>query len=419
MAFLLRWPYEDEYVYVSTAHGALTLNFSGETNVTFDGEGRFVGGWLDNVRYRRALDNRVLAKKRDPARPWRRLFRFLPSDERDEVLRQVYALSKRVLDGVRSGRLDTSSLPPPTYDEVISWLERTTEWTLERLNRERERFLRVYKPVPILPPDQYMAVVLQATEGCSYNKCTFCTFYRDRPFRIKRVSEFAHHIEAVKAFLGRGLYMRRTLFLADANAVIIPQHLLIPLLDQVNSAFPIVQGDTSSTKGWTLQGVFAFISAPDALHKSVQDFREMRERGLRRVYVGLETGHDPLRRFLLKPGTAEDVLDAVHTIKAGGVNVGLIFMVGVGGHLYREAHFRDTVALIQRMPLDEHDIVYASPFVASPEAPYVYDAAEAGITPMNDDEVWQEVQRFRHTLLPWARTRGVRVSYYDIREFVY
>ncbi len=416
MTFLLRWPARESYLYVSTSHGALTLNFAGETNLTFDGEGRFVGAWLDRVRYRRSLDNRVLAKRQDPQRPWRRMFRFLEPEERNAILKRVYTLAGHVYEDWQAGHLDVSSLPPHVHEEVHAWLERVTGWTLERLEAERERFLQVYKPVPILPPDQYMAVVLQATEGCSYNKCTFCTFYRDRPFRIKRPQEFAQHIAAVKAFLGRGLYMRRTVFLADANAVIIPQHLLLPILEKAQRAFPF---DKADKEGGSVRGMYAFISAPDALHKSVQDFVEMRERHLRRVYVGLETGHDSLRQFLLKPGTAQDVLDAVRTIKAGGVNVGLIFMVGVGGHTYREPHFKDTVALIQSMPLDEHDIVYASPFVASPDAPYVYDAAEAGIRPMREDEIWQEIQRFRSALRPWARTRGVKVSYYDIREFVY
>ncbi len=415
MAFLLHWIHEDRFLYISTSHGALTLNFAGETNITFDGEGRFVGAWLDRVRYRRSLDNRVLAKRQDPQRPWRRLFRFLDPEERNAVLARVYDLAGDVYEGWESGHLDVSSLPDQAREEIHAWLERVSTWTLKRLESERERFLQVYKPVPILPPDQYMAVVLQATEGCSYNKCTFCTFYRDRPFRIKRPPEFAQHVAAVKEFLGRGLYMRRTVFLADANAVIIPQRVLLPILEETLRALPVARAG----EGWSLDGIYAFISAPDALHKSADDFRAMHERHLRRVYVGLETGHDPLRRFLLKPGTAADVLDAVRTIKAGGVSVGLIFMVGVGGHTYREFHFRDTVALIQSMPLDAHDIVYASPFVASPDAPYVYDAAEAGIRPMSEDEIWQEIQRFRQALRSWARGRGVKVSYYDIREFVY
>lgn len=416
MAVKWTWRHSEQPVYVSLHRGTLTLNLAGETNLTFDGEGRLVAAWLDQVRYRRSLDNRVLSKRQDPARPWRRIFRFLPPTERDRVLARAYSLAEDVAHGLERGLLDLGETPRAWVETVQDWLARVGRWTLADLAAERERFLRVYKPISILPPDQYLAVVLQATEGCSYNLCTFCTFYRDRPFRIKPLPEFIHHIEAVKAFLGRGLLMRRHIFLADANAVIIAQKLLLPMLEEVSRAFPLCM---ESEDAWCLDGVYAFISAPDALRKSVEDFATMREHGMQRLYVGLETGHDPLRAFLRKPGTAADVLDAVRTMKAGGIRVGVIFMVGVGGIEYREAHFRDTVAVIRQMPLGEGDIVYISPFVPSPDSPYLEDAVEAGLHPMNDEATWVEVQRFRQTLREWARARGVKVSYYDIREFVY
>lgn len=408
-------------VYVSLRGGALTLNLDERINLTFDGEGRLVAAWMDGVRYRRALDNRVLSKRPDPRHPWRRLFRFLPPAERDSVLARAYDLAGDLARDLARGRLDVGNTPEARVEAVAAWLQRVGTWTLSRLAAERARFYRVYKPVPILPPDQYLAVVLQATEGCSYNKCTFCTFYRGVPFRIKDPGAFAAHVDAVKAFLGRGLSMRRHLFLADANAIVVPQRRLLPLMAIACRAFPVrsCDGTGGTNGGWALDGIYAFVSAPDALRKGPEDFRELRARGLVRVYVGLETGHDPLRAFLLKQGTAEDVLAAVRCIRGGGVNVGVIFMVGIGGDRFREPHFRDTVALIRRMPLGPGDIVYLSPFVPSPDAPYVYDAAEAGIRPLSEEEIAREMERFRQALRPWARPRGVRVSQYDIREFVY
>lgn len=421
MAYTWTWQETGEPVYVSTAGGTLTLNLAGREEVSFDGEGRLVHAWLDRVTYRRALDNRVLAKRVRGSRWPRREYWFLETPQRRQVLERAYGLAARVADGLRHGRLDTGETPAPALETIIRWLEDVRGWTWERLEGERSRFYRVYRPVPILPPDQYLAVVLQATEGCSYNRCTFCTFYRGTPFRIKDPATFTAHAEAVKAFLGRGITMRRHLFLADANALVIPQHRLLPLMDIACRLFPVRScgSPAASPDTWTLDGIYAFVSAPDVLRKHVADFRELRRKGLVRVYIGLETGHDPLRAFLLKEGTAADVLEAVRTVKAGGVSVGVIFMVGIGGDRYRERHFRDTVTVIQQMPLGAGDIVYLSPFVPSPEAPYVYDAAEAGIRPLSDAEMAEEMERFRAALRPWARPRGVRVSYYDIREFVY
>jgi len=406
--------------------GSLTLSFAGQANLSFDGEGRLLGAWLDEITYRRALDNRILAKWTKPGGR-DRYRRFLSTAGRKAVLQRAYEMAHQVITALSSGRIFPRGTPEGALENAQQWLHRVESWTWERLETERERFYRIYKPVPILPPDQYMAVVLQATEGCSYNRCTFCTFYRDRPFRIKTPKEFGAHAAAVRAFLGRGLEVRKTIFLADANAVIIHQQALLPILDQVNAQFPVLakgelkgkQDAESDFPSRYLKGIYAFISAPDALRKSPEDFEAMRTRNLRRVYVGLESGHNPLRSFLRKPGTANDVLAAIQTMKAGGMHLGVIFMVGIGGDRFREGHFHDTVELIQRMPLDEQDLIYVSPFVASPAAPYVYDAAEAGIRALDRNELLREEKRFKKALRPWARVHGVRISRYDIREFVY
>lgn len=396
-------------------------------NLSFDEEGRLIGAWFQGITYRRALDNRILAKWSESPRPGHRHRRFLTREGVRAVEDRALSYVERVFHHLSRGRMDTGSTPFSVVSRVQEWLQRVRRWDWARLEQERERFYRIYKPVPILPPDQYLALVLQATEGCSYNRCTFCTFYRDRPFRIKGVDVFREHVDRVKGFFGRGITTRRTIFLADANAVMVAQDRLLAFLDVANEAFPILPHHLSGSERalwreahpWHIQGIYAFLSAPDALRKTAADFAAMRERNLRRVYVGLETGHDPLRAFIRKQGTAADVLEAVRTIKAGGVSVGIIFMVGIGGEVYREVHFRDTVSLIRQMPLGPGDILYTSPFVASPEAPYVYDAAEAGLLELTPVQLRAEEERFRRALLPWARERDVRVSHYDIREFIY
>lgn len=427
MAHTWRDRRNDQPLHISLAAGTLTLSFAGRSNLSFDGEGRLVGAWFDGLTYRRALDNRVLLKWADPARPGLRHRRFLTDDERHAVLTRAYAAAAEVETGLHTGALELGDTDAGFVARVDAHLRDVTAWDWPRLEHEHARFHHIYKPISILPPDQYLALVLQATEGCSYNECSFCTFYRDRPFRIAKPAEFAAHIDAVHGFFGRGLTVRRTLFLADANAVIIPQARLEPLLTLANARFPILPQTLAGAERrawrrahpWHLDGIYAFISAPDAQRKPPADFAAMRAQNVARLYVGLETGHDPLRAFLRKEGTAADVAAAVAAIKAGGVRIGLIFMVGIGGGRFRQAHRDDTLALLQALPLDAGDLVYISPFVPSDDSPYVLDAAAAGIEPLTELELAQEEQRFRQALLPWAKTRGVRVSHYDVREFVY
>ncbi len=413
-----------EALHVSLAAGSLTLSFAGRSNLSFDGEGRPVGAWYDGLTYRRSLDNRVLQKWLDNRPPLRRR-RFLSVEERDVLLARVYGDVRRVHGALHAGRLVALDATPAFIAGLDAWLDASLRWDAGRFEHEAAAFRSIYKPISILPPDQYLAVVLQATEGCSYNQCNFCTFYRDRPFRIKSPAQFAGHVAKVRDFLGAGLAMRKSVFLADANAVVIAQRQLRPLLQIVNEHFPFEQPEEVALPGaeqsirWMPEGVNAFISAPDALRKSPQDFAEMAELHVRRLYVGLETGHDPLRRFLRKPGSAGDVLDALHAIKAGGLNVGLIFMAGIGGEAFRAAHFKDTVALIQAAPLGPGDLVYASPFVASGDSPYLDDMRSAGYSSLDEATQRQEEERFRAALSPWAQQRGVRISRYDVREFIY
>jgi hypothetical protein len=426
MSHTFRWQETHTPLHISLAGGTLTLSFDGKVNLSFDGEGRLVGAFLEWITYRRALDNRILAKWIDPARPGRRLRRFLTEEERRSLLDRCYEMAADVADGLATGQL----IPPA--DElapgpIVNWLLQVVRWDWLTLEAERSRFLNVYKPVPILPPDQYLSTVVQATEGCSYNRCTFCTFYQDRPFRIKSLDQLQSHLHSVQEFLGRGLTLRRGIFLADANAVIVAQKTLIPMLEAIGQRFPILAPDLPAEERRrrraqdpsAADGIYAFISAPDALHKTSGDFADLRAHQLRRVYVGLESGHDPLRHFLAKPGRAADVVHAVNTIKAGGVSVGLIVMIGVGGEVYKEAHRRDTVALIQQMPLDQNDILYLSPFVADTNSLYTEDIESAEIETMSEDTIAQEMERFRVALKPWTQPRRIRISAYDIREFIY
>lgn len=419
MAATWPWRATGDPLYVSLAAGTLTLSFAGRSSVSFDGAGRLLGAWFDGITYRRSLDNRVLAKWIDPATAGTRARRFLPEDERRALIERAYAAAANVERAMASGALEMGSSPAAWNQQVQVWLSSVAGWSWARLQDEVCRFHTIYKPVSILPPDQYLSIVLQATEGCSYNRCTFCTFYRDRPFRIKSVEEFTAHCDQVRDFLGAGITVRRSIFLADANAVIAPQRLLLPMLDAVSARFPVRAPGVPRGTDWELEGIYAFVSAPDALHKRAEDFAELRARGVRRLYVGLETGHDPLRAFLAKPGSAADVVEAVATMKAGGMEIGVILMLGIGGEAYRAAHLEGTVALIQQMPLGSGDLIYLSPFVADEPSPYLAAMQAAGIAPLNAAALEVEEQRFKRALTPWAAANGVRVSKYDVREFIY
>lgn len=371
--------------------GFTTISPSRDLVLSFDREGRLFSYVEGGLTYRRTLASEIEVRRRDegagPRAP--RLRRRLSTGETLDVFARALAAAgavKPLAAGELRRRLEEEILP----------------WTPEALLAESDRFHRVYKPISILPPDQYLSVVLQATEGCTWNRCTFCTFYQDRPFQVKSEDEFATHIEEVRAFLGRGLLMRKSVFLADGNALALSQRRLVPFMEAVRAALGPLP-------------VYSFIDVYTGERKSVEEWRQLARLGLHRVYIGMETGLDELLRLLNKPGSRDELAEFVQRLKAAGLNVGVIVMVGVGGLEYRRAHAEATLTTLATLPLGTGDLVYLSPFVEQPESAYAAQRRRQGLTPMSDEDIEEELQRWARQL----RAAGLKAARYDIREFLY
>jgi radical SAM superfamily enzyme YgiQ (UPF0313 family) len=280
--------------------------------------------------------------------------------------------------------------------------EEVLQWTPERLAWESRRFESAYQPIAILPPDQYLAVVLQATEGCTWNSCTFCNFYMAKPFRMQTRNDFESHAGKVKELLGEGLRLRRGIFFADGNALALSNERLDPLLDVACQAFPG-------------RDLFGFVDLYSGDRRTVAEWEHLVDRGLKRVYIGMETGLDELLDWVNKPGSARELEGFVGTLKEAGLQTSLIVMVGMGGREYRLRHRRASLDLLLQLPLDSQDLIYLSPFVEHQESRYQERRIAEGLTPMEEAEVQAELL----VLAAELRRGGLKVGQYDIREFVY
>jgi len=352
---------------------------------SFDLEGRLLTYFEDGVLYKRALDSSVHARKRVQGRRQRFV---LPEEE----ARGVFARARAVAEShFRTSR-----------GEAKKRLAAILDWTPRRLIHERQRFFQVYKPIAILPPDRYFTIVLQATEGCTWNRCTFCNFYSDRPFSVKDPDAFARHARGVQELLGENARLRKDLFLADGNALALSVDRLVAVMETARAFFPG-------------RPIYGFIDVYTGERHQANVWRVLRDAGLRGVYVGMETGHDPLLAWLNKPGSRKELVAFVRTLKAVGLFVGLIVMVGAGGAYYRAAHFQDTLEALRAMPLSPSDVVFLSPFVEDPGSVYRERREALGAAPLTEAEIEAELRRFGQAV----RGLGLRAARYDIREFVY
>jgi Radical SAM superfamily len=399
--------WKNQPITISIKPSCLTISreeAGGTLVVSFDGAGRLWTALIDQVSYRRGLDGKLVAKWQTLGEGRER--RWLAEAEARQQEEQARRLAAELLASLPAGQIRLEASLPP---DGLAWLELAASLNPALIQADIARYHQIYKPVGILPPDQYMAVVLQATEGCSFNTCTFCSFYKDRPFRIKTPAEFSRHAQDVKDFIGRGMSLRRTIFLGDANALVVPMKQLLPLLEAVNSLYDVER----------LGGLFAFLDGFSGEKKSVADYRALREKGFQRIYIGLESGHEALLNFLRKPGRPADAVQAVRAMKAGGLSVGVIVLLGAGGAKFARQHVQDTIETLNAMHLDADDLVYFSELVLSEGMAYVQDAYQASFQPLSQAERVAQGEAIEHGLI-FSPRRGVpHISRYDIREFVY
>jgi len=427
----LALPKNGEAVLINQKRDALTLTVDGFSIVTFDRAGRWIGAFLDGKNYKRGIDNRVMEKwayRNDDGAKIRQR-RDLGDDEKKALAERLYGLAGHVRNAMQQGEALVVGQPmadPATWDGAIAWLGRVSTWDDERLREERGRFLQVYKPITILPPDQYLALVLQITEGCTYNRCTFCDFYRDRPFRVKPIPEVQNHISQVKDLLRNRLGLRHVIFLADANALVAPTDYLVEVFQLINQSFDLTPSDLAASEivAWRethphwFRGIYSFLEVFTGHHKRVEDFAVLRELGLQRVYVGLETGDPALLTFLNKPGSIEQARDLIHTLHGAGVHVGIIVLVGAGGDQFAGAHVENTALVLNSLNLGRDDLVYLSEFVEHPGSEYAQRAARAGIRPLSKREMRDQMEEMRARFRFDPQNRP-KVAPYDIQEFIY
>ena len=388
-------PTTGDTITASLTGSALVISPRFGESYSFDRAGRLLGLFRDERSYQRTLDHRLLERLSGRDNGSRR--RELSPEEASALLERTFAALGALADALP--HLDLSN---DDRGLLADGLAKVLAFGPGRLAEDGAIFRRLYKPVSILPPDQYLALVLQATEGCTWNRCTFCGLYRDRAFRAHSPDSFRAHCAAVRDFFGEGISLRRGIFLADANALVLSMERLRALLAIAQEYFRLPAGP---------RPIYSFVSAFDVGRKSAQEWAELAALGLRRAYIGLETGDDALLRFLNKPGTVADAVGAVRALRAGGVAVGAIVMAGIGGDRFADAHVAGSVAAIRAMGLGSGDQVYLSRYVSAPGTEYDALARQAGIHPLSAEEMDAQ-RRALQTLLREAAPEAIVAPYH-------
>jgi radical SAM superfamily enzyme YgiQ (UPF0313 family) len=192
-----------------------------------------------------------------------------------------------------------------------------------------------YEGIVIRPPSEAESLILQVTLGCSHNKCTFCPTYRGRRFRIKDLEQIKEEIDEMAEY---GPF--RKVFLADGDALIIPQPKLIAIFDYLNQRI----------SGLRRVGIYG--NAKSILRKSVEELRELGNRKLGIVYLGVETGDPALLEKIRKGATYEQMVEAGRRVKEAGISLSATVLLGLGGMGHGREHARATGRILSDIDPD-------------------------------------------------------------------
>ncbi|MBR5229022.1 MAG: B12-binding domain-containing radical SAM protein [Firmicutes bacterium] len=223
------------------------------------------------------------------------------------------------------------------------------------------------------PPSEAYSYILQATIGCAHNKCTFCTSFKAKKFRIRPLAEVFEDLE-----MARRYYRHiEKIFIADGDALVCKNDYLMAILDKIKELFP------------ECQRVSIYGRAKDILRKTEEELIALRDNGLGIIYMGVESGNPVILERIKKGETREEMIEAVRKAEGLGIPTSLTFLSGIGGRAMWRENAIDTGTIISEM-----EPTYASflTVMVVPGTPLHDEMMRGEFELLRPDEVLKEAQ---------------------------
>ncbi len=233
-----------------------------------------------------------------------------------------------------------------------------------------------YEGMVYRPPSEARSFILQVTIGCARNDCTFCTMYKDKQFRIRKMEEIEADVRDVHTLYGDRI---RRIFLADGDALIIPFAQLKAILDLLRDTFPSAERITS------------YGAPKDVLGKTPEELKALREAGLDMVYMGLESGDEEVLRRVKKGATAAEIIKAGKKLKEAGIQTSITLISGLGGRERLVEHAVESARAITAM---KPDYVGFLTLMIERGAPILEEIREGKMELLTPEEVVDEMELF-------------------------
>lgn len=278
-----------------------------------------------------------------------------------------------------------------------------------------------YEQGPIRPPSEAGSLLLRFTRNCPWNKCLFCPVYKGQEFSRRSLEEICRDIEAVCRILEDLQQLSRSLgtdgqltqrvmntvltnpaygghyryvalwafsgsgrvFIQDANSLILPAELLVEALHYLRRKIPGVHRVTSYARSSTLA------------RRSLEELQQIRDAGLDRIHIGLESGSDRVLALVKKGCTAEQHIIAGRKVIDAGMSLSEYIMPGLGGKEWSQEHALETARVLNA--INPHFIRLRSLRIP-PRAPLYRELTEGRFTPLSDDDTAREIRLLLQSL---------------------
>lgn len=232
------------------------------------------------------------------------------------------------------------------------------------------------------PPSEGDNLIVQATLGCGFNHCAFCSMYKGKTYQVRPRSEVFSQIEA----LAKHRPAAHRVFLADGDAFGLPTADLLAIAEKLERTFP------------ALQRISAYATPLNILRKSPDELAELKEAKLNLLYLGMESGSGEVLRRIAKGISPAGLEEAILKAREAGLKISATVILGLGGRDWSDRHADDTAALVNRAPPHYLSTLQLT-LMPDAEAEFL-DRWEGTFVPLDDDGVLAEQGRLLAGLAP-------------------
>lgn len=217
--------------------------------------------------------------------------------------------------------------------------------------------------------------LIQITQGCTHNKCKFCTMYKGVPFRMQPLEWIEEDLREICAIQPHA----KTIQLLSANPMALSYDRLMPRLELIKRYLP------------ELEHMYTATRVTDITNKSVEQLRTLREVGLNEVSLGVESGDDWTLRRINKGYTSQDILEQCHKLEEAGIAYWMTFLNGVAGREHSHDHAVGSAQIFNQC----HPMLVGTGGLTLFEGTPLLDEARRGeFTPLTERELMEELKTF-------------------------